>query len=64
MQDVEHYLLHGIQLVLHCVGHMGEAIVLQQYSAIIEFSLMFVPELQTQLLKHLAVIIYIDCVSL
>jgi hypothetical protein len=30
MQDVEHCLLHGIQLFLHCVEHMGAAVVLQQ----------------------------------
>jgi len=46
-QDVEHCLLHGIQLVLHCVGYMGEAVVLQHYSAISDFGLMFVLELQT-----------------
>jgi len=54
-QDVEHCLLHGIQLVLHRVGYMGEAVVLQQYSAISDFGLMFVLELQTQFLKHLAI---------
>jgi len=49
MQDVEHRLLHGIQLVLHCVNHMGAGVVMQQYSATGEFSLMLVLDLQMQL---------------
>ena len=64
MQDVEHRLLYDIQLFLHFVGHMGAAVVLQQYSVISEFSLMFVLELQTQFMKHLGVTLCIDCVSI
>jgi len=47
VQDVEHRLLHGIQLFLHCVGHMGAGVVMQHYSAISEFNLMFVLDLHT-----------------
>jgi hypothetical protein len=49
MQDVEHSLLHGIQLFLHCANHMGAGVVMQQYSAISEFSLVLVLDLHTQL---------------
>jgi hypothetical protein len=62
MQDVECRLLRGIQLFLHCVDHMGAGVVLQQYSAISEFSLMLVLNLHTQLLKHLTAIICTDYV--
>jgi len=63
MKDVEHCLLHGLQLFLHCVGHMGAGVVMQQYSAISEFSLMLVCDLRTQLLKHLTVIICTDVIT-
>ena len=64
MQDVEHCLLRGIQLFLHCVGHMGAGVVMQQYSATSEFSLMFILDLHTHLLKHLAVTFCVDSVSM
>jgi len=63
MQDVEHHLLHGLQLFLHCAGHMGAGVVMQQYSAISEFSMMLVLDLHTQLLKHLTVIICTDVIT-
>jgi hypothetical protein len=64
MQDVEHCLLHDIQLVLHCVGHMGAGIVMQQYSALSEFSLMLVLDLHTKLLEHWSVTLFVGCVSM
>jgi len=64
MKDVEHCLLHGIQLVLHCANHMGAGVVMQQCSAISEYSLVLVLDLHTQLLKHLAVTLSVDCVSM
>jgi len=63
MQEFEHCLLHGIQLVLHCVGHTGAGVVMQQYSAIGEFSLMSVCDLRTQLLKHFTIIICTDVIT-
>ena len=53
-----------MQLVLHCANHMGAGVVMQQYSAISEFSLVLVLDLHTQLLKHLAVALSVDCVSM
>jgi hypothetical protein len=38
MQNVEYLLLHGIQLILHCVHHMGAGIVMQQDDANSEFT--------------------------
>jgi hypothetical protein len=57
-----HLPLHGIQFVLHSVGHTGMCSVMQQNNAVIDFSLTFVLDLGMLLLKCGTVMIYNVCV--
>jgi hypothetical protein len=52
--------LHGIQLALNSLGHMGMSIV-QQDHAIVEFTLTFVLGLSMQLFSCLTVAVSTDC---
>ena len=57
----EHLPLHGIQLVMNTVGHIGMGTVMQHDGPFSEFTLTFVLDLSTQILKSLTVTVCADC---
>ena len=57
----ENLPLHGIQIVLNSVGHIGMWAVIQHGDSLNLFTLLFVLDPVMQILKSLAVTVYSDC---